>query len=326
MKAPAFWTEDSLIVRLLSPFGWLYGQLTAWRMTRAGEVAAIPVVCVGNLTMGGAGKTPCVLMLAKALRKGGETPFVVSRGYGGRLEGPVLVDAATMIAADCGDEPLLLVHHVPTIVSRDRLAGANLARQHGATIVLLDDGLQNPRLAKDFTVAVIDGGNPFGNGRCFPAGPLRAPISRQIERIDCFLVIGTSEAASLSEQLAHWRKPVFTAALQPDPAIVETLRDKPLLAFAGIGRPAKFFRTLEDAGLAVLSTESFGDHHPYSMAEIEALRRRAAAGGLRLVTTEKDAVRLSNSEDIVALPVTLETPAGLTAMARDAIVRRRSAP
>jgi tetraacyldisaccharide 4'-kinase len=326
MRAPAFWEKDGLVARLLSPLGWLYGALTAWRMNRASQSAALPVICVGNLTLGGAGKTPCVLMLAQALREAGETPFVVSRGYGGRLRGPVLVDAAAMTAADCGDEPLLLVRQVPTIVSRDRLAGAKLAQRQGATIVLLDDGLQNPRLKKDFTVAVVDAGDPFGNGRCFPAGPLRAPIHRQIEKIDCFLVIGAVEAASWNAQLAKWGKPVFAAALRPDQASVEALMGKPLLAFAGIGRPAKFFRTLEYAGLTVISAEYFADHHPFTASDIEALRRRADTAGLTLVTTEKDAVRLTNNEGIAVLPVSLETAAGLIELVREAIGRRRLVP
>ncbi|MCA3563797.1 MAG: tetraacyldisaccharide 4'-kinase [Methylocystis sp.] len=325
MKAPAFWATDGPVARLLAPAGWLYGQLTAWRMAQAGQSAALPVICVGNLTMGGAGKTPTALMLAEALREGGETPFVISRGYRGRLAGPVVVDAAAMQAAECGDEPLLLARHVPTIVSADRRAGAALALQQGATIVLLDDGLQNPRLAKDFTVAVVDGGNPFGNGRCFPAGPLRVPISRQVAKIDCFLVIGGTVAGS-DESLTRLGKPIFQAMLQPDPASIASLRGKRLLAFAGIGRPSKFFSTLVEAGLDVRAAASFGDHHPYSEAEIAALHQRAAAEGLQLVTTEKDAVRLPDRDGIAVLPVTLPMPAGLLAMAQEAIGRRRSAP
>ncbi len=325
MKAPAFWSRPpGLIAWLLSPIGWIYGAITAWRMGRPGVRAGIPVICIGNLTAGGAGKTPTVLMLAKALEERGESPFVVSRGYGGRLAGPVRVEPERMTAAECGDEPLLLAARLPVIVSRDRLAGARLAEAQGATLVLLDDGLQNPRLAKDCTIAVVDAGQGLGNGLCLPAGPLRAPVAAQMRHVDAVLLIGDSPVSTL----AGGEKPMFRARIVPDPEAVARLAGRPLLAFAGIGRPEKFFATLRDAGLDLVATRSFADHHPFTDAEIAALRADAAAAGLALVTTEKDAARLPpKARDIDRLPIMLSPEGdGLLALILGAIARRRSAP
>jgi tetraacyldisaccharide 4'-kinase len=308
MKTPAFWSgPPGPLAWLLAPLGFLYGRATAWRMRRPGVRAALPVICVGNVTAGGAGKTPVVAMLAERLLASGETPFVVSRGYGGRLTGPVRVDPAKMSAADCGDEPLLLARRCPVIVARDRVAGAALARQQGASLVLLDDGLQNPGLAKDICLVAIDAEAGFGNGFCLPAGPLRAPLAAQMPKVGAFLVIGGAEAAAAcAANLKSWGKPVFQASIQPDPAAVEALRSRPLLAFAGIGRPEKFFATLHEAGLDVAETRAFADHHVFTKVELEALRRLAATRGLTLVTTEKDAMRLpSGAADIKILPVSL---------------------
>ena len=289
MKTPAFWSgRPGLIAILLAPLGWIYGAVTAWRMGRQGVRVTIPVICIGNLTAGGAGKTPTVLMLAEAIGARGERPFVVSRGYGGRLAGPVRVDPDRMTASDCGDEPLFLARRLPVIVARDRLAGARMAEAEGASVILLDDGLQNPGLAKDFTIAVVDAGHGFGNGLCVPSGPLRAPIEAQMRHVDAMLTIGIAPGTPLD----GWGKPSFTARIRPDPAAVEVLAGKPLLAFAGIGRPEKFFETLRLAGLSVAQTRAFADHHGFSGAEIASLRAEAQALGLTLVTTEKDAMRL----------------------------------
>lgn len=328
MKAPAFWSAaPGAIAWLLSPLGWIYGLATAWRMGKPGKKAALPVICIGNLTVGGAGKTPTVLMLAQALREAGETPFVVSRGYGGRLVGPVNVVPSEMTSADCGDEPLLLARHVPTIVARDRLAGARLAQAEGASLVLLDDGLQNPGLHKDFSIAVIDSGVGIGNGFCVPAGPLRAPVGLQIIHVDALLVIGESPAgdAMFPSYLARPGKPLFHATITPDTATIARLREGSVLAFAGIGRPEKFFNTLRSAGVPVAATRAFADHHAYDVAELASLRREAMESGLQLVTTEKDLVRLPKQvTDITALPISLvTTDSGLTGLIRDAIARKR---
>jgi tetraacyldisaccharide 4'-kinase len=326
VKAPGFWSAPPgslgrFTARLLAPLGWLYGTATAWRMGRPGARAPVPIVCVGNLTAGGAGKTPAVLMLAGALTRRGERPFVVSRGYGGRLAGPVRVDPARMTAADCGDEPLLLASRHPVIVARDRRAGAAMAAAEGATVAILDDGLQNPSLAKDFALAVIDAEAGVGNGFCLPAGPLRAPVARQMRHVDALLLVGSRGA-----DWRRWGKPVFTAGIAPDIAALAALKGRRLLAFAGIGRPEKFFGTLRDAGLEVAATRAFPDHHPFTAADLAGLR--AAAAGLTLVTTEKDATRLpADSADILKLPIALE-PAdeALVSAVAAAIARRRSAP
>ncbi len=325
MKAPAFWSRPpGLVARLLAPLGWIYGAVTVWRMGRPGERVGIPVICIGNLTAGGAGKTPTVQMLAAALRARGETPFVVSRGYGGRLSGPVRVAPDRMTAADCGDEPRLLARSTPVIVARDRLAGARLAEAEGATLVLLDDGLQNPRLAKDCAIAVVDSGSMLGhglgNGLCLPAGPLRAPVAVQMRHVDAVLLIGDG----LAPAFAGARKPLFRARIVPEPQAVVRLAGRPLLAFAGIGRPEKFFATLRDSGLTVAQTRAFADHHPFTDAEIASLRAEAA--GRTLVTTEKDAARLpAGTVDIEVLPITL-SPEGdeLLELVLAAIARRRS--
>jgi tetraacyldisaccharide 4'-kinase len=327
MKAPAFWSRPpGLLARLLAPLGLVYGAITAWRMGRSGARAAVPVICIGNLTAGGAGKTPTVQALARSLAAAGEIPFVVSRGYGGRLAGPVRVDAAAMTAADCGDEPLLLGRDAPVIVARDRAAGAAQAAREGATVILLDDGLQNPGLAKDISIAVVDGGAGFGNGFCIPAGPLRAPVAAQMRHVDALLVIGAVESDDLAADLRRQGKPVLRGALVPDPGAVAALADKPLLALAGIGRPAKFFETLRRAGLDVRETQAFADHHPYAEADIAAILKRAEANGLTPITTEKDAVRLpAGTGGIATFPVALAVADdALTRLVSAAAGRRRS--
>jgi tetraacyldisaccharide 4'-kinase len=331
MKTPAFWSSrPGVIAWLLSPSGWIYGLATAWRMGKPGKKAALPVICIGNLTAGGAGKTPAVLMLAKALREAGETPFVVSRGYGGKISGPVRVVSGAMAAADCGDEPLLLARHVPTIVSRDRLAGAQLAQAEGATLVLLDDGLQNPRLHKDLVLAVIDAGAGFGNGFCVPAGPLRAPIGLQMIHVDALLVISGAPAdhTAVPPELTRSGKALFHTTITPDTAAIARLRGGPVLAFAGIGRPEKFFNTLRSAGVQVAATRTFADHHPFSPVELASLRHDSEKNGWQLVTTEKDLARLPEpATDIMVLPISLDpVDPALLSLVRTAIARRRSEP
>ncbi len=293
MKAPAFWSRPrGLAAMTLAPIGWLYGRIAAWRMARPGARAGIPVVCIGNFTAGGAGKTPAALLAAARLAQAGRRPVFLSRGYGGRLAGPVLVDPARHAAADCGDEPLLLAAAAPAIVARDRVAGAAAAEARGAGVIVMDDGMQNPSLAKDVVIAVVDAEAGIGNGLCLPAGPLRAPLSAQLRQAAALLLIGSGaagEAVAATASAAGLQ--VLRGSLRPDPAAVAALQEKGLLAFAGIGRPAKFFRTLEEAGLDVRRRRDFPDHHAYSPAEAEALLREARDAGLTLVTTAKDQVR-----------------------------------
>ncbi|MBW7972500.1 tetraacyldisaccharide 4'-kinase [Bradyrhizobium sp. BR 10289] len=300
MREPAFWYRPrSPTSQLLSPLGALYGAITARRMARAGFDAGIPVICVGNYHVGGAGKTPTVLALARLLRDLGETPVVLSRGYGGRLEGPVMVDRTRHTAADIGDEPLMMARDVPVAVARDRLEGVALAKSQGATVILMDDGFQNPKLLKDASLIVIDSARGLGNGKVFPAGPLRAPLEPQLGRTDALVVIGEGHAADgVDAELSKRGKPVLRARLKPDAASLAQLFGKKVFAFAGIGDPERFFRSLRTAGIEVVRTRAFADHHMFSPEEIAAMAADAARGQLTLVTTEKDLARLRGRDDV----------------------------
>jgi tetraacyldisaccharide 4'-kinase len=315
MREPAFWHRpSSLISLLLSPLGALYGMVAARRLQREGLDAGIPVLCVGNYHVGGAGKTPAVLALTRLLRDLGERPVVLSRGYGGRLRGPVKVDPERHVAADVGDEPLMLARTVPVMVARDRIDGVTLAKSQGASVILMDDGFQNPAIAKDASLIIIDGDRGLGNGRVLPAGPLRAPLPPQLDRTDALIVVGDGTAAkAVAAAIAAQDKPVLSAHLRADDASVASLRGKRVLAFAGIGDPGRFFRTLRTSGIEIVRERAFADHHPFSQAEIETLIAEAKRDALTLVTTEKDLARLRNAEglpgwakDIVPFAVTLE--------------------
>ncbi|OYU89820.1 MAG: tetraacyldisaccharide 4'-kinase [Bradyrhizobiaceae bacterium PARB1] len=331
MREPAFWQQrNSLLSRLLMPLGAVYGEITASRMMQQGTVAGIPVICVGNYHTGGAGKTPTTLALVKLLRELGETPVVLSRGHGGKLRGPVKVDPSRHAAADVGDEPLMMARDVTVVIARDRVNGAALARSTGASVIVMDDGFQNPALAKDLSLIVIDGNRGLGNGRIFPAGPLRAPLDRQIARTDGLVVIGDGVAATGVAAMVHGRGgKVFTARLKPDAASTQALQGKRVLAFAGIGDPGRFFRTLQNAGVDVAVEKAFPDHHPYTPAELEALGAQARGQGLTLVTTEKDLVKLrgmSAAAGIVAFSVALdvEDKEGLRGFVREGLNRARA--
>ncbi|MFT4121156.1 tetraacyldisaccharide 4'-kinase [Bradyrhizobium sp.] len=331
MREPAFWYRPrSPKSHILRPLGALYGLITARRMARKGFDAGIPVICVGNYHVGGAGKTPTVLALTKLLRELGETPIVLSRGYGGRLKGPVMVDRARHTAADVGDEPLMMVRDVPVAVARDRLEGVALAKSQGATLILMDDGFQNPRIAKDAALIVIDGERGVGNGKVFPAGPLRAPLTMQLARTDALVLIGDGHAADgVAAAIASRGKPVLRARIKPDAASLARLFGKPVLAFAGIGDPERFFRTLRAGNIDVARTRPFADHHMFSQAELAALAADAGREQLTLVTTEKDLARLRGMdgvpETIVPFAVQLEfdDPARLRQLIADHLYKAR---
>ncbi|MGO4870589.1 MAG: tetraacyldisaccharide 4'-kinase [Roseiarcus sp.] len=330
MIAPGFWARErpGLVARALQPLGALYGLATARRMARPGVRVGAAVVCVGNFVVGGAGKTPTAIAVARMLQSAGERVAFLSRGYGGaaRVE-PIEVDAAIHGAHAVGDEPLLLARVAPCFVGADRVAAARMAIARGASALVLDDGLQNPSLAKDFTFAVIDGEARFGNGLCFPAGPLRAPPARQLPFTSAEVVVGgPAEALGALRALAP-QKPIFRAELEADAIVGAKLVGRPVFAFAGIARPEKFFASLEALGARVAARRRFADHHAYDPREIEALIAEASARGLALVTTEKDYVRLApeHRNAILALPVTLrfETPERIAALLREALAKRR---
>lgn len=275
------------------PLAALYGGIAAARMRSRGLDAGIPVICVGNYHVGGAGKTPTTLALTQMLRDLGATPVVLSRGHGGRLRGPVAVDAARHTAADIGDEPLMMAAQTPIVVARDRVAGVPLARSMRADVIVLDDGFQNPSIRKDLSLIVIDARRGVGNGLVFPAGPLRAPLPPQIARTDALIIIGEGDGArGIAAAVTAQGRPVFRARLVPDAADVAALRGRRALAFAGIGDPARFFRTLRSCGIEVAVQRTFDDHHAYTRAEIDRLRMDGARDGLVLVTTQKDRARL----------------------------------
>ncbi|MGA7714471.1 MAG: tetraacyldisaccharide 4'-kinase [Bradyrhizobium sp.] len=314
MREPAFWYRPpSLISLLLSPLAAVYGAVAGRRLRRKGLDAGIPVFCIGNYHVGGAGKTPTVLALVKLLRDLGEVPVVLSRGYGGQLRGPVMADPVRHLAADVGDEPLMLAQTVPVAVARERIDGLALAKSQGATVIVMDDGFQNPAVAKDASLIVIDAHRGVGNACVFPAGPLRAPLSPQIDRTDALIVIGEGSAAdAIAARVAAQDKPVLTAQLRADDATVALLAGKRVLAFAGIGDPDRFFRTLRANAVDVVSTRAFADHHSFSQREIEAVLAEADRDALTVVTTEKDLARLGAAalppwaQGIVPFPVKLE--------------------
>lgn len=312
MRPPAFWQTGGWKADVLEPIGALVGFFARRRQTRARPFdPGVPVICVGNLTVGGQGKTPLVIDLARRLIAKGRRPAILSRGYKGRLSG-LRVDPLLHGAGDVGDEPLLLAAVAPTYIDPDRVASAKRAVADGADCLLMDDGFQNPGLKKHLSFIVIDGPSGFGNGFILPAGPLRENPRDGLQRADAVVLI-SEDRLGLKDRLEAMR-PVLLAKLMPG---VLNLQG-PLVAFAGIGRPEKFFDSLRELDATLAATLPFDDHHPYSAKDWAELQALAKQHGAHLITTAKDAVRLSPEQraEVTILPVTLgwQDPDALTAL------------
>jgi tetraacyldisaccharide 4'-kinase len=306
---PSWWyaREPEWRARLLTPIAAIYGPVVKRRFVHARPFhSALPVICIGNFTVGGTGKTPLALLIARELKARGERPTFLTRGYGGRQVGPHRVDPARDTAADVGDEALLMSHVAATLVARDRAAGARAIAQDagpgGASVIVMDDGLQNPWLAKDLTIAVVDGRRGFGNGEVLPAGPLRAPLEFQLGLADAILVNHPPEGAGVGPSaVAEWLRQRFPGPVldaRPHPVgDTSAFKGARIVAFAGIADPGRFFRLLEALGAVTVERVVFPDHHPFSEADATRLLSLAADSGAMLATTEKDHARLTGGTE-----------------------------
>ncbi len=320
MRPPDFWSRPparpGLTARLLSPLGFVYGRVVKARLRRAPTYRPdAPVICIGNLTLGGAGKTPVAIAILQRLTAMRASPVALSRGYGGAAAGPLKVEPDHR-ASEVGDEPLLLARHAPTIIAKDRAAGARAAMEAGAGVIVMDDGFQNPSLPKDLSIAVVDSETGFGNGRVFPAGPLREAAKDGLERADAVILMGRGpfdpgHPVTLRAQLRAPLAAVFD--------------DRRVVAFAGIGRPEKFYQSLQRAGADIIAVFSYPDHHAYSEDDIQRMKAVSRSRDAALATTEKDYVRLPPGlrKGVLTLPVEVqfEDDRALDALLRTALKR-----
>ncbi len=329
LDEPSWWYgEDDRRAHWLAPVARIWGRVAQARHTRQAPYRSrLPVICIGNFTAGGTGKTPLALHIAALLKAAGEHPALLTRGYGGHLAGPLWVEPARHDASEVGDEPLLLARTAPVMLARDRRLGAlaieqagteDLARAGGTepiSVIVMDDGLQNPALAKDLSIALVDGLRGVGNGRVIPAGPLRAPLEFQLGIVDAIVVtrplgapapgrpgVETGEDATASPRprvLESLRQgfpgPVLAAEQRPD-GDTAWLRGARVYAYAGIGNPDRFFATLRGLGADLVATVRFADHHAFNDAEAARLIDKAEQSSATLVTTEKDWARLAACE------------------------------
>ena len=291
IKSPKHWQQTGLVPLLLYPFSLIYRMASAFpRMTTSPWRANVPVICVGNIVAGGAGKTPITIDIAMRLKNIGKNPHIITRGYGGDAMGPIMVEAGANWH-DTGDEAILLSATAPTWVAKDRKAGVTSATNNGADTVILDDGFQNPSLVKDLSIVVVDGGFGFGNKMLLPAGPLRESINSGISRANAVVIIGDDKQGARASILESNPKiEILQAHLQPTNG--DELKGRDVVAFAGIGRPEKFFETLAEIGCNIKSSHPFPDHHEYSVRDISPILEMAEKINAVVVTTEKDAVKI----------------------------------
>lgn len=317
MRAPDFWSDDSgsLWPMLLSPLSAIYASATARRMARPGLRVPVPVVCAGNATAGGAGKTTVALDLGRRLAARSVNAHFLLRGYGGKLKGPARVDPDQHDSRAVGDEALLLAAERPTWIAADRGAGGQAAVAAGAQVIVMDDGLQNPTLTKDLSLLVIDGTVGFGNGRIIPAGPLREPVAEAASRCQAAVLIGGDETGALARLPATL--PVLRAQLVPGPE-ARMLAGQPVFAFCGIANPKKFFSTLQEAGAVLAGRQAYADHYPYDDGELRDLLAEAESLRAVPVTTRKDWVRLPaayrSRVTVVTIRLEWEEPAAIEAL------------
>ena len=292
LSPPAFWSHSQtrLWPALLGPFAWGVAALARSRMRRIGWCAPVPVLCCGNMTVGGTGKTTVVIDLVQRLSARGRCPHVLTRGYGGHAADGTRVDTAHHTAQQVGDEPLLLARYCPVWVGGDRAVTARHAVDAGADCLVMDDGFQNPSLVKTFSLLVVDGGAGLGNGHVMPAGPLRESVTDALARANALLVIG-QDKTDVAAQCGGGILPVMRAELE-QVDVPEKIRNQPCVAFAGIGRPEKFFNGLRAEGLSLAAVRSFPDHYVYGARDMLRLAALASRHGAQLVTTPKDAMRL----------------------------------
>ena len=297
MKTPSFWNDNTLISKLLTPVSKLYGFITKYRIDNGTPYKSkAKVICVGNITAGGVGKTPISIALAKQYLNQNKKVFFLTRGYKGKLKN-IVVDLNRHTPKETGDEARLLAQTAPTIISPDRKKGAILAERLGAEIIILDDGFQNPTLHKDEAYLVFDGKIGIGNGKIIPSGPLRETLSNGLKRATAVIIMGEDET-NLKKQISL---PCYKGTIIPQKI---TLPTNKVYAFAGIGHPQKFYNTLKASGYEVIKTKDFEDHHSYTNEEISTLKREAKSENLTLITTEKDYVKIRNTEDIYCLKIT----------------------